>query len=245
MKTYHYSLQGENNPETTLEQLRDIVKGMTTDELRGEVLIWYKGLEKWQKLKDLPNLYGELLDSPPPLPNQQIADTPPKLNGLELVRYFLDEQLEDQEALYEVMSEYCLSIFHARYPQLKIDQYEVKSLAKAKIEELLSHEVLKSNSKPRTKIKVTFPSGKSFADRKVIDTFLNVLEEIGLDRVKALGLRQSGVEIVSETKHETYAMTPLNGYYVMTNTSTAKKIEALETISKLLKLNLRIEQYEL
>lgn len=245
MKTYHYSIQGENNPEITFEQLRDIVKGMNSEELRGEVLIWYRGLENWQKLKDLPTLYSELLDIPPPLPIKVSTDTPPKLNGFELVKDFLDEQFDDKEDVYEAMSEYCFSIFKEKYPHLKIEVDGVKSLVKTKIDELLSHEALRLNSKPRTKIKVTFPSGKSFADRKVIDTFLNVLAEIGLDKVKALGLRQSGVEIVSETKHETYAMTPLNGYYVMTNTSTAKKIEAIETISKLLKLNLKIEQYEL
>ncbi len=245
MKIYHYSLQGENNPEATFEQLRDIVKNMPSNELQGEVLVWYKGLESWQKLKDLPNLYSELLDVPPPLPIKPPLNTPPKLNGLELVKDFLNEQFEDKEDVYEVMSEHFFLIFQEKYPHLKIDIYGVKSLVKAKIEDLLSHEALKMNSKPRTKIKVTFPSGKSFADRKVIDTFLNALAEIGLDRVKTLGLRQSGVEVVSETKHETYAMTPLNGYYVMTNTSTAKKIEALETISKLLKLNLKIEQYEL
>ena len=61
----YYYLQGkEKLGPFSLNELK--IKSLTT-----ETFVWYDGLENWQKLKDIPELYEALKPkkSPPPLPN--------------------------------------------------------------------------------------------------------------------------------------------------------------------------------
>lgn len=65
MKLYYYLVGNQQNGPWTIEQLS--YKGLTD-----ETLIWTEGMENWQKLKDIPELYKVLKPKivPPPPPNQ-------------------------------------------------------------------------------------------------------------------------------------------------------------------------------
>lgn len=95
-------------------------------------------------------------------------------------------------------------------------------------------------------IRVTFPNGKVIWHRAAINTFIETLREIGLERVSKVGIKHSGYNLVGKIKrppepnviwqHES------DGWYIYSNISNYKKKQDLESISKYYKLGLKIEE---
>jgi predicted type IV restriction endonuclease len=85
----------------------------------------------------------------------------------------------------------------------------------------------------KSNIKVTFTDG---------NTFTQVIEWIGGERVQALNLRRNGVNLVEPSNSSTYSQYPIKGgLFVMVHSSTSEKVKLLTEISNRLSLNLKIE----
>ncbi len=100
-------------------------------------------------------------------------------------------------------------------------------------------------SKLRIKIRVTFPDKISIFHEKVVDTFVEVIEKIGPENIKNLGIIQNGIAMISDQKDSIYGkaqkLIPPN-FYIMTHSSTKEKIRQLHEINERLNLGIKIEE---
>lgn len=97
----------------------------------------------------------------------------------------------------------------------------------------------------RAKIKVTFPDGVEICLPKVADTMVEVINKIGVERVRALNIQMYGFPIVSDQKHrqEKYNWSEAKpGLYIFTHSNTDKKMSQLNEINDALSLGLVIEK---
>lgn len=101
----------------------------------------------------------------------------------------------------------------------------------------------RQKTKIREKISVTFPDGAKVSHHKVADTFVETISKIGADRVKTLGIVDSGVPLIAQNKDNKYTQHKLGSYWIMVGTSTNKKFEMLNEINSRLNLNLKIEKF--
>ena len=96
-------------------------------------------------------------------------------------------------------------------------------------------------------MRVTFPDGTIIWHRRAIDTFINTLRKIGLERVHKVGIYHGGrYNLVSKEKrppkqnatwqHE------CDGWYIYSNISNSTKVEDLKLISDYYRLGLKIEE---
>lgn len=96
--------------------------------------------------------------------------------------------------------------------------------------------------RPNTKLKVTTGDGRVLYDAKdATNTFCNVLEYIGLMRVRQLELMPSGINLVSTSKDENRQQRKIGDFYIFTNRSTDDKAKMLRDISNRLHLGLKVE----
>lgn len=97
---------------------------------------------------------------------------------------------------------------------------------------------------PRTGLCVYLPDGSVIQEKKASETFVKAIQQAGVLKVRELGYSYSRVPLVSNTIDKKYGSTqhPVgNGFYVFTNTCTAKKKEQLDRISKALNLDWSVE----
>lgn len=102
----------------------------------------------------------------------------------------------------------------------------------------------KPHNAPRTGLCVYLPDGSFIQEKKACDTFVKAIQQAGVLKVRELGMSYSRVPLVSNTKDKKYGNTqhPVgNGFYVFTNTGTAKKKEQLDRISNALNLGWTVE----
>jgi len=152
------------------------------------------------------------------------------------------------------------------YPDLKIEDSDLKSFTEGKIEELFESAaieeentteknkieeseftaiediIFKRNTK-REKISVKFPDNIIINRTKVIDTFVECIAKIGPEMVLPLNISRCGVPIVSLKKDNFYHQHKFGKYWIMAHTSTKEKIAILEEINEKLNLKLIIETF--
>ncbi len=96
--------------------------------------------------------------------------------------------------------------------------------------------------KPNTYLRVTMEDGKVYCNEKdATDTFCDVLQAVGLMRVRQLEIMPSGINLVSTSKDENRQQRKVSGFYIFTNRSTRQKADQLEEISKRLGMKMKIE----
>lgn len=97
---------------------------------------------------------------------------------------------------------------------------------------------------PWTNLIVTFPDGKEINNRYAYQTLCDVIERVGAERVVALGIRQSGTDLVSKKEDDFYRQSKIKGgYFVLVHSSTETKKNHIEEISRRLNLNLKVQKY--
>ena len=113
-------------------------------------------------------------------------------------------------------------------------------------EEVAPHEPTKHIENATKGMKVTFPDGTVIWHRQAIDTFIDALRKIGLERIPVLGIKHVGYNLVSKEKRPPVAghiwQHECDGWYIYSNISNYKKVEDLKRISKYFKLGLLIEE---
>lgn len=87
---------------------------------------------------------------------------------------------------------------------------------------------------------VVMEDGQEICHVRVSETFVEVIEKIGVERVKNLDLILNGIPLISTYKHPTYSQTESGNYYITTHCNTTTKIERLKEIMRRLNLNFKV-----
>jgi len=109
----------------------------------------------------------------------------------------------------------------------------------------LRDEEQKDKKKEKSEIlRVTFPDGKVIQHKKVVDTFIEVIESNFPDLIHELNIVHAGVNLVTKERSQQYASAQreiADGWLVFTNINTRRKREDLIKISNELELDLKID----
>lgn len=92
-------------------------------------------------------------------------------------------------------------------------------------------------------ILVTMPNGEIVNHSRSVDTFVEVIEKLGVERVRDLKKRYI-IPLISTSKDPTYGQRKSGRYYIMTNTDTKTKRRLLEEIAADLREPLKVEIVE-
>lgn len=93
----------------------------------------------------------------------------------------------------------------------------------------------------KTVLRITLKNGRVIQRPTAAQAMADVLGFFGFEKVKTLGLKVSGVDLVSKQKHEKYGQTKVGKYFVCTHSNTASKKQLLEKIAKSLGENIVVE----
>lgn len=94
----------------------------------------------------------------------------------------------------------------------------------------------------KTNLRVTLPNGKVIENRFAYETLYDVVKLAGTEKVRALGIIQCGVPLVSNTLDNFYNQKEIGkGLYLITHSSTVQKRQQIEKISDALKLGMKVE----
>lgn len=97
---------------------------------------------------------------------------------------------------------------------------------------------------PNKKLKVYMKDGSILQEKDAATTFTECIKLAGLLKVRALGLKYCGVNLVSTTKDKKYGNSQREvepGLYVLTHSNTPDKKKMLDKISKALQLGWQVE----
>jgi len=113
--------------------------------------------------------------------------------------------------------------------------------------EVEPHEPTKHIENTTKGMRVTFPDGTVIWHRQAIDTFIDALRKIGLERIPPLGIvHGNGYNLVSRDKRPTVPgriwQHECDGWYIYSNISNGTKKEDLIRISNYYHLGLQIEE---
>ena len=114
-------------------------------------------------------------------------------------------------------------------------------------EEVTPHEPTKRIENVTKGMKVTFPDGTVIWHRQAIDTFIDALRKIGLERIPAIGIEHGGgFNLVSKDKRPTMPgriwQHECDGWYIYSNISNGTKADDLKRISDYYHLGLKVEE---
>lgn len=96
-------------------------------------------------------------------------------------------------------------------------------------------------------LKVSFPDGTVIWHRYAIQTFIDTLRKIGLNRIPPLGIKfGGGYNLVGKEKRPPASgciwQHECDGYYIYSNMTNKDKVKTLKYISKYYRLRLKIEE---
>lgn len=97
-----------------------------------------------------------------------------------------------------------------------------------------------------------YPLGVTIPDRnlriccpKGIDTLIEVIKELGIEKVRAFGIMSHGIPLVAINNYDGKKQSPVGRYYVAGNSSTDTKAEQIKAIACCLGVKLIPEQLNL
>lgn len=138
-----------------------------------------------------------------------------------------------------------LSKFRGKLESLKQEWLiglDATTRAKVKVEPTTVAYTIESHSKsPKTALKVKFPDGTVLFKDSAANTFIATLQKLGLQRVSALGHQCYKYPLVSKEKAPKYNSAAVDGYWVMTHSSTEDKRKQLVDIATGLKVGLTVD----
>ena len=91
---------------------------------------------------------------------------------------------------------------------------------------------------------VTMPDGEIINHSVSATTFAEVIEKLGIERVRNLKRQELGIPFIDSTRHSKYSQHKSGQYYIMTNNSTPKKQRNLKEIASALGVRLQVEIVE-
>ena len=109
-----------------------------------------------------------------------------------------------------------------------------------------AHVPTKHIENPTKGLRVTFPDGTVIWHKAAINTFVDALRKVGLDRIPKVGIEHGGFNLVSKDKRPPVPgrvwQHEVDGWYVYSNISNETKAEDLKKISKFYKLGMKVEE---
>ena len=119
----------------------------------------------------------------------------------------------------------------------------LRSLAAEPQEDLVppTHVLPVPDPKPKrsiqwTKLVVTMPDGERIECPLIRDTFVEVIEKLGIEKVAALGIVRSGIPLISTSEYPNCSQRRSGSYYILADTTTVDKRRDLLKIAKSLGL---------
>ncbi len=113
-------------------------------------------------------------------------------------------------------------------------------------ENTILHEPTKHIENTTKGMRVTFPDGTVIWHRRAIDTFIETLRKIGLERVSKIGIYHSDFNLVGKKSRKPKPgaiwQHECDGWYIYSNISNSTKAADLKRISDYYRLGLRIEE---
>lgn len=97
---------------------------------------------------------------------------------------------------------------------------------------------------PRTRLRITMPDGSIIEERTAWESLHKFVLEVGVDKVRAVGLIANKIPLVSNTVDKKYqiAQKPLgNGWLLMTCSDTATKRKQILTIASNLGMKISVD----
>ena len=92
-----------------------------------------------------------------------------------------------------------------------------------------------------TKLVVTMPDGETIECPKIKDTFVTVIEKLGVERVAALGISRQKIPLIAASEYPDRSQRQSGSYYILTDTTTINKRRDLLKIAKGLGVELKVE----
>ena len=92
---------------------------------------------------------------------------------------------------------------------------------------------------------VTMPDGKRICHSDAIDTLIEVIEELGMEKVRAHGIMSHGIPLVAINNYDGKKQTQVGRYYIAGNSSTDTKVEQIKVIARCLDIKLIPDQLNL
>ena len=93
----------------------------------------------------------------------------------------------------------------------------------------------------KTILVVKFKDGTVLFESKAADTFAKAIKKLGFTRVIDLGIKVNTFPLVSKQHSEQYSQTEIDGYLVMTHSSTEAKRDQLLKIAAVLKETVTVD----
>lgn len=95
-------------------------------------------------------------------------------------------------------------------------------------------------TKSKDKLLVKFPDGQYFANNSTLDTFLEVVWEIGIDNIKSKDLSWGGNPLITTSKMFNNQVQVDSQRWIIVPNSTRDKIKLLRVIGAMLHINMEI-----
>ena len=92
-----------------------------------------------------------------------------------------------------------------------------------------------------TKLVVTMPDGERIERPVIRDTFAEVIEKLGVEKVAALNLSRSGIPLVASSEYPNCTQRSSGSYYILVDATTGDKRRDLMKIAKGLGVELKVE----
>lgn len=93
----------------------------------------------------------------------------------------------------------------------------------------------------KTGLSVMLPNGREIHHHVAADTFVEVLRELGIERVKALDIRVSRIPLVATQRSDKYSQTKVGPYWIITHSNTEYKKKLLGSIGERLGVHLTVK----
>ena len=94
---------------------------------------------------------------------------------------------------------------------------------------------------PKKNLRITLADGRVVQRPTAAAAFVDVINRLGLDQVRALQLKVSGVPLVAASKHPNYGQHPVGQWWICTHSNTLAKKELLEKMGSALHKKLKVE----
>jgi hypothetical protein len=108
------------------------------------------------------------------------------------------------------------------------------------------HVPTKHIENPTKGLRVTFPDGTVIWHKAAINTFVDALRKVGLERIPQVGIEHGGFNLVSKDKRSPVPgriwQHEVDGWYVYSNISNETKVEDLKKISNFYRLGMKVEE---
>lgn len=175
---------------------------------------------------------SELLDDLIPVLQSSIESLQSDLNPEETVlQKLLEQEIDRQEELLlkaEEVNDGLLGYLDSAEDEQTEDEPQVDLLQRVRRQDY--------------PLAVTMPENERVCLKRGSWTLAKVVEKLGVEKVRALGILSNGVPLVHVRRLRRAPQTRIGRYFIASNTSTAEKKAQLEEIANRLNVQLYVEQ---